>query len=142
MKRVLAIVAVVLAGCGPAGLLVPPVDIYVDGVAIGSTDPDLDLDPNRWHIALQESADYWGVMLEDLAGMQVGVSTTSIDSICGAPAYGCSWRPTIWILVVQPTCPERVLPHEIGHFLFGDPDHADPRFHHAGNVLGSELPGC
>jgi hypothetical protein len=129
--------AVALVGCGADRIPRPPNDLTIDRVSIGfvDVDPSVPQDSARWKRALEESAAWWGVALSDLAGLEIGVTSSKqfIESACQVGWVGCQQLDRIWMLAEEPSCPERYLAHEIGHFIAG-PEHTDPRFVGSANV--------
>ncbi len=131
---------IAFAGC--SGLPDPPCDLEaVPGVCLG-LDPEhtpmvepgsatpYPLNIERWQYALEQSASWWGVSLEDLRGVRIGLTTS--HGVC-EHADGCAEERgrNIWLWTEDgDPCPEWPLPHEIGHILVGDGDHRDPRFVH------------
>jgi hypothetical protein len=151
------VVAVVVAAAGCQELLPePPVELEVDGVTFGRSDatpplPTTILDPDRLTLVLQRSAALWGVPVSNLAGLRVGLSSQPVcpdgtrDLACYQAGVIWLWNPEqapydAWQTAAS-ACPEHALPHEIGHFLIGDPTHSDPRFIDAEHVL-DDLPRC
>ena len=156
MKKLLSL-ATLLLSCGGTGYKECPQIVATDsmppctdqpytGVCLG-TDGCVSetLDVSRWQQALTESAAWWGVDVSALVGLSIGMSARLIK--CGtSDTNGCEVGGTpngvIWLSdLYGDSCPEWFLPHEVGHFLIGDPNHTDPRFALAHCAVQS-LPGC
>jgi hypothetical protein len=97
-----------------------------------------DLKP-RTRTVIEESAAYWGLNPDDLAGWHLLFTEGLLE--CGGhdDANGCTTDGdrTVSVTANYACCVESsVLMHEIGHVALDDPRHEDPRWHDVAALTG------
>jgi hypothetical protein len=106
---------------------------------------------------LRYSAYYWGRDVDSLDGIHLGFHAGDVSGLCddsGKVLDGCAY-PNVRVIWVNTEsfagCPERLVPHEVGHLEIDDADvgHTDPRWRTVANVwtmiawgIGHQIPGC